>query len=446
MRFQAKFLTTARVCAVLGLFPIGVAAAQQTTSLPAAPPLRLTLQDALARARRNSVTYQSALTDAGLAREDKYQARAALLPSVTYNTSGIYTEGNGVDGGFKFIANNAVHEYSSQGNVHEAIDVAGFAEFRRSGVAAAAARARSEIAARGLVVTVVQTYYGVAAAQLKLEVAQNAADEGERFLKLTQDLEHGGEVAHSDVIKAELQRNDRLRQLREAKLAFLNARLDLAVLIFPDLTDNFEITEDLHATAPLPTLPEVQQLAARDNPDIRAALETAREASYGVTVSRAGYLPSMSFDYFYGIDATHFATRTDGISNLGSSVVASVNIPIWNWGATQSRVRQAELRRDQTKRELSLAQRKLLAELQSLYAEAEAAENELASLQRSTELAAESLRLTTLRYRDGEATVLEVVDAQNTASLANSTYQDGAVRFQVALANLQTLTGVLTTP
>jgi len=446
MRFAAKLLVRSGACVIPSLLLIGVAAAQQTTSLPATPPLRLTLQDALARARRNSVAYQSALTDAGVAREDKYQARAALLPSVTYNTWGIYTEGTGVDGGFKFIANNAVHEYFSQGNVHEAIDVAGFAEFRRNGATAAAARARSEIASRGLVVTVVQTYYSVAAAQLKLEVAQKAADEGESFLKLTQELERGGEVAHSDVIKAELQGNDRLRQLREAKLAFLNARLDFVVLIFPDLTDDFEIAEDLHANISLPTLPEVQQLAARDNPDIRAALETAREAGYGVTVSRAGYLPSLSFDYFYGIDATHFATKTDGISNLGSSVVASVNIPIWNWGATQSRVRQAELRRDQAKRELSLAQRKLLAELQSLYAEAEAAASELANLQRSTELAAESLRLTTLRYRDGEATVLEVVDAQNTASLASSAYQDGAVRYRVALANLQTLTGVLTTP
>lgn len=447
MPFAAKLIGKARACAaVLGLLLTGVAAAPQTTSLPAPPPLRLTLRDALTLARRNSVTYQSALTDTGLAREDKNQARAALLPSVTYNTSGIYTEGTGVNGAVKFIANNAVHEYASQGNVHEAIDVASFTEFRRNGAAAAAARARSEIAARGLVVTVVQTYYGAAAAQLKLEVAQKAADEGERFLKLTHDLEHGGEVAHSDVIKAELQRNDHLRKLREAKLAFLNARLDLAVLLFPDLTDNFEIAEELHATSPLPALSEVQQLAARDNPDIRAALETAREAGYGVTASRAGYLPSLSFDYFYGIDAKHFATRTDGISNLGSSIMVTVNIPVWNWGATQSRIRQAELRRDQAKRELSLAQRRLLAQLQSLYAEADTAANELSSLKRSTELAAESLRLTTLRYRDGEATVLEVVDAQNTASLAHAAYQDGAVRYLVALANLQTLTGVFTTP
>ena len=61
-------------------------------------------------------------------------------------------------------------------------------------------------------------------------------------------------------------------------------------------------------------------------------------------------------------------------------------------------------------------------------------------------LGTESLRLTTLRYKNGESTVLEVVDAQTTATLANAAYEDGAVRYRVALANLQTLTGELTTP
>jgi outer membrane protein TolC len=127
-------------------------------------------------------------------------------------------------------------------------------------------------------------------------------------------------------------------------------------------------------------------------------------------------------------------------------VVATLNIPIWNWGATQSKIKQAELQRDQTKRELSLAQRKLLAEMQSLYAEAATASEELQNLQRSAELGAESLRLTTLRYKNGESTVLEVVDAQNAATQAEAAYHDGAVRYRVALANLQTLTGDATTP
>ena len=429
--------------------PAGAAStkdAQQATSA-AAPALRLTLEDALARARKNSTQFQAAQTDAAIARQDRYQAAAALLPSVTYNNQALYTQSNGPGTAVRYIANNAVHEYISQANVHESIDLASISAFRRASAASALAKARAEIASRGLVVTVVQSYYAVVAAQLKLEAASKNSDEGDRFLKLTQDLEKGGEVAHSDVIKAELQMQERRRQLLEAQLGLPNARLDFAVLIFPDFNDNFELAEDLHASVPLPTLAEVQQRAARDNPDLRAALAAVQQAGHEVTGARAGYLPSLSFDYFYGIDATRFAVNNEnGFSNLGTSALATVNIPIWNWGATQSRIKQAELRHTQAHRELSLAQRKLLAEIKSLYAEADTALSELSGLGRSAELSAESLRLTTLRYRGGEATVLEVVDAQTTFAQANAAYQDGALRYRVALANLQTLTGVLTTP
>jgi outer membrane protein TolC len=423
--------------------PAGAASTKDAQQ--AAPAVRLTVEDAIARARKNSTQFQAAQTDAAIVRQDRYQAAAALLPSVTYNNQALYTQLT--NGQVRFIANNAAHEYVSQANVHESIDLASISAFRRASAASVLAKARAEIASRGLVVTVVQSYYAVAASQLKLEAARRNSDEGDRFLKLTQDLEKGGEVAHSDVIKAELQMQERRRQLLEAQLGLLNARLDFAVLIFPDFNDNFELAEDLHASVPLPTLAEVQQRAARDNPDLRAALASVQQAAHEVTGARAGYLPSLSFDYFYGIDATRFAVNNEqGFSNLGISALATVNIPIWNWGATQSRIKQAELRRTQAQRELSLAQRKLLAEIKSLYAEADTALNELSGLSRSAELSAESLRLTTLRYRGGEATVLEVVDAQTTFAQANTAYQDGAVRYRVALANLQTLTGVLTTP
>jgi len=109
-------------------------------------------------------------------------------------------------------------------------------------------------------------------------------------------------------------------------------------------------------------------------------------------------------------------------------------------------VKQTELRRTQAKRELSLAERKLLADVQSLYSEADTAVGELDGLRHSAELARDSLQLTTLRYKEGEAKVLDVVDAQFTFYSANSAYQDGAVRYWVALAGLQTLTGVLHVP
>ena len=428
----------------------GPTPSSSSASNPSAP-VRVTLQDAIALARKNDPAYHAALTEAGVAREDRAQARDVLLPSASFTTSTLYTQPNNSPLGFKFIANNAPHEYVSQGNVHEQIDLASIADYRRTAALAAVAKARAEIASRGLTVTVVQDYFSAEAAEQKLVTARRAAEEGDKFLQITQDLEKGGEVAHSDVIRAELQDQDRRRQFQDAQLAALNARLDLAVLLFPDFTDNFELADDLHANVPLPPRDEFESLAARDNPDIRSALSAVQAAGHDVDSARAGYLPSVSLDYWYGIDAERYATygtAPDGtrFQNLGSSATASLTLPLWNWGATQSKVRQAEMRRDQSKLELSLSQRKLLAEMRSLYSEAETALNQQAGLQRSAELAADSLRLTTLRYTHGESTVLEVVDAQSTYALANAAYQDGALRYRVALANLQTLTGVLTTP
>ena len=180
-----------------------------------------------------------------------------------------------------------------------------------------------------------------------------------------------------------------------------------------------------------------------------------RAANQEVAAAWNGFLPSLSLDYFYGIDASQFAVNGTARSvdpvthtvvqsqfrNLGYSAVATLDLPIWNWGAARSRLKSAHLGREQAQVELSFAQRKLVADLKTFYGEAQTARAELESLRQSADLASESLRLTTLRYQAGEATALEVVDAQNTLTLAQNALGDGQVRFRVAVANLGTLTG-----
>lgn len=409
-------------------------------------PLTLTLQDAVERAKKINPDYRTATADYALAREDKVQSRAALLPNVDFTTSFLYTQGNGVGMG-RYIANNGVHEYLSLGNVHQDISLANVADYRRTAFLEAAARARSEIAARGLVVTVVQAYYGYVVAQRKYATAERADAEASRFLDISQKLERGGEVAHSDVIKAQIQQQQQHRDLQEAELEMNRARLELSVLVFPDFTENFTVIDDLQLPEPLPPFNETQAAAARKNPDLRAALAALQASQQDVVGAWNGFLPAVSFDYFYGIDANHFAANQfDPVTqrvlpNLGYEATATLQLPIWNWGANRSKLKQAELRRDLAQVELSATQRQLLANLRTFYDEAQTSRRELESLNQSAELAADSLRLTTLRYQGGEATVLEVVDAQNTLTQARNAFNDGQARFRVALARLQTLTG-----
>jgi outer membrane protein TolC len=407
----------------------------------------ITFEEAMRLATVNNPQTQAAFTAAGVAHQDLVQSRAGLLPSASYNMQDLYTQLNSAKNPV-FIANNGAHEYIAQGNVHENISLQTFADYGRASAAQAVARAKQEIALRGLAVTVSQAYYGYIAAQRKFATAQRAHQEAQRFLDISDKLEKGGEVAHSDVIKAQLQFHQQQRDLQEAQLGMNKSRLDLAVLIFRDFNENFAVADDFGTPAPLPTFDEVSAAGTRNNPDLRAAQAALRQASQEVMGAWGGVLPTISVDYWYGIDANQFATHSvnpnpppNRLNNLGSSAAATLQLPIWNWGANISKVKQANLQKKQAAVELSAAQRTLLADVRTFYDEAQAARSELELLNQSAQLAAESLRLTTLRYQSGEATVLEVVDAQNTMTAASNAYDDGQVRFRVALANIQTLTG-----
>jgi outer membrane protein TolC len=169
-----------------------------------------------------------------------------------------------------------------------------------------------------------------------------------------------------------------------------------------------------------------------------------RQETVGVGVARGGVLPTLSFDYFYGINANQFAIYDpEGHRLLGSVAQVQLSVPLWNWGAGQSKLRQAHLRVQAAKAELTLAQRQLQANLNTFHREAEIARDQVTTLRESLDLSTESLRLTLLRYQAGEVGVLEVVDAQNTLIQARNAYDDGLVRYRVALAALQTLSGTL---
>ncbi len=402
---------------------------------PAAAP-RLTLTQALAQARANSVDFQTALATEGTAQAQQTQARAGLLPSLNYTTSAIYNpHGN-------FITNNGVHEYLSQGVVHEDIGLGPVASYKSAEAGVALARAQAEIALRGLDATVTLDYYTLLASGHELTTARQALAQARTYLSTSQDLEKGGVVAHADVIKAEIQVQQAQNAVTEAQLAQQQAKLGLAVLLFPSFNLNFTLADDLDQAPPLPPLARIQALASAHNPAIAQAQAALAQAGDAVNVARAGLLPSLALDYGYGIDAPQFARRNAaGQTNLSYLAAVTVSVPVFDWGANRAKVRQFTLLRQLAQKQLSLAQRQLLANLQGYYAQAQAARGELTTLALTRADAAESLRLVGLSYRSGAATILELVDAQNTLTQARNAYDTGQVRYRVARAQLQTLTG-----
>lgn len=439
-----RFSILTIVCATL----LGPLAGAQTPG-----PSRISLAEAIHLAQTNEPTFAASVGAQKSEAINSYLAKAALFPTAIYHNQMLFTQSNGTTnkGGEVgnqsqpiFIANNAIHEYSSQASITETIGLKQVADAQVASATAARARAELEIARRGLVTSVVSLYYQVSATQKKRGLFAEALQEATDFTGLTQKREAAREVAHADVIKAQLQQQQRQRDLSDADVLADRARLDLGVLLFPDPRVSYSTEEPVMPPPPLPAQDEVNRIASGKNPEIRSAIAEVRAANASVLSAKGGYLPDLGLNFSYGIDAPQFAKAgPDGVKNLGYSITGTVDVPVWDWFSTQKRIKQSEIQRDSARVNLTAAQRRLIANLEQTYREAAAAREQLDLLDQSVHTAAESLRLTKLRYQAGEATVLEVVDAQNTYLTAETAQADGVVRYQTAYAAVELLMGTL---
>jgi len=415
------------------------------------PPLVITLADALQRARQNEPQFLAAAADAALAHEDRVQAGAARLPSFSESTQYIGNQSSpGLRTG-RFVSMDGVNMYREWGQAHQELSPNTLmgTSARRATAEEAVAKAKFEIAQRGLVVTVTRGYYALIASQRKYASAQLAVAQAQRFLDFAQLQERLGQVARSDTVKAELTYRQQQQAFNEATLAMDNARLTLAVLLFPTFNENFSLVDDMQSAPALPPFADVRTMAEKDNPDLRAADQLLASANADVRLSKGAFFGNIVVDAVYGIEANEFALHSAPsadpelgvLPNLGYAVTVNLTVPIWDWGAMRSKLRQSQIRQRQAQVTLSQTQRQLVSNLYSLYNEALVARDAVGNLRRAAELAAESLRLIGLRYQAGESTALEVVDAVNTSVQARNAADDAEARYRVAIAQLQTLTG-----
>jgi outer membrane protein TolC len=438
------------------LLMLGIVLPAARGQTPAATPdtiPTITLDDAIKLAEANGPSFAATAAESRASALERKDAKAGLLPSVSLHNQVLFTESNHTKASTGqgaqsqslpvYIANNSVHEYINQASATETLGLAGIAAVHQANANSARAEAELEIARRGLVATIVELYYNVRAGDEKLAVAQRALEEADRFVEVTQKRESAGEAAHADVVKARLVSQQRGRELADASLLSKRARLELGVLLYPDPNTKYAIGEEA-VPPPMPGRTDVEAAAKDHNPELRSAMASLQMSQAQGLSAWAGLLPDLALNYTYGIDAAQFSGRgPDGTRNLGYSASATVDMPVWDWLTSERKVKEARIRTQATRVALTAAQRRLLADLTEFYNEADVARKQLTSLDASVVDAREALRLTNLRYVNGEGTVLDVVDAQNTLVTAESAQADGVVRYHLALAQLQTLTGRL---
>lgn len=413
------------------------------------PSTPLTLDDVLRLANAQVSILQSAALNERIAAEDLRQARAAFLPKVSVPLSYIYTSpALGLPPGEprapSFIANDAIGAYEALVNVSGDFDIAGRlrASVNRNRALLAAARAGTEVARRALAQAVIEAYYSLALANAQHRAAEGNLRAAEEFEQITSLLLGGGEVAPVDLTRAQLQTLTRRDELERARVNEEVAAGALRVFVGYQFTQPI-VTSDLAQA--LPVNSEFQQFNVDDisrRPEFTQLEQQLRAAREEIRIARADRLPSLSYSLNGGFD-------TDSLhgprlkQHSGVSAAVSVNIPIFDWGASRSRERQARLRAELAENERALALRGFTQQFYAARSQATSAAARINVAREAMRKAEENVAASIARYRAGEAQIVEVTDAQTTLVEQRTALYQAIFDYQTALARLRQATGQL---
>ena len=408
---------------------------------------QLTLEEAFRLANAQASSFQQAGLIEQIAAEDVKQAQAAFLPKVSAPLSYIYTTpALGLKPGEprapSFIANNAISEYQALVNVSGDFDIAGKlrATLARNRALLAAAHAGTEVARRALAQAVLETYFGLA-----LAIAQRTAAEGnlaaaEEFERITSLLLSGGEIAPVDLTRAHLQTIVRRDELERARANEEVTAGSLRVLVGYDFTRPISTTD---LALGLPNDNDFQQFSPGEvsrRPEFAQLEAQLRAARQDIRIARSDRLPALSYSMNGGFD-------TDSLKGArlkehsGISAAVSLTIPIFDWGATRSKERQARLRVQVAENERTVALRGFTQQFYAAQSQAASAAERVRLAREGILQAQNNLSASIARYRAGEAQIIEVTDAQTMLVTQRTALYQALFDYQTALGRLRQATG-----
>ncbi|HEY6660734.1 MAG TPA: TolC family protein, partial [Pyrinomonadaceae bacterium] len=119
----------------------------------------------------------------------------------------------------------------------------------------------------------------------------------------------------------------------------------------------------------------------------------------------------------------------------------SLNIPVFDWGASRSRERQARLRLEIAATERTLALRGFTQQFYAARSQAASAAARINLAREGVSKAEDNLAASIARYRAGEAQIVEVTDAETTLVSQRTALYQAIFDYQTALARLKLATG-----
>ena len=288
-------------------------------------------------------------------------------------------------------------------------------------------------------------YYQTLVIEKQMNSLQAASNSSKASLEATELRFKNGMARQIDVDKIRVSHNNTLSQLNQIELSYKQSLNNLkysigmpvdSIIVLADSSLNVEIPELVLANESNyfenRTDYQLQKLALSGN-ELEKKLNTA------------GYLPSLSFNAYYGINAmrNEFDFFDSGDWYQSSYIGLSLRIPVFDGMQRQSRIAQSKLNIEKSKVNICNYRQSVKVELSNSEIQYRNAIENIQNEQANLNLAESVLKSTQLQYQQGTCSALDLVQAESSYRESLNNYYNKLLNLYVAQLNLEHSKGTL---
>ncbi len=365
-----------------------------------------------------------------------HQSKWNLLPGIGAGVDAGMNYGRSVDPNTNGIVNTSF--FNNSYYLNASVDLfRGFMlqnQIRYQKFRKEAAKNNRIYAADDLAFTVMDAFFNVIYYEELLKIANDQKALSELNVKKTQILVTTGLKAQTDLleVKANFEKEELFCIQTSNNIASSWISLKKAMNLPPDKPIMLEIPKEEPADAVeiIANVPELFKQHIMWSPYIKSFENEWKASQKNVTISRAGYFPSIKLQAAYntGFYETNRDINNQVIdfnsqirNNRSQFLGASLSIPVFSKNSVRFDVKRARLASEQSKAKLELARQTLMYDIEGNYNELTASWKELHQAERQLEADTLAFQAAQKKFDQGMINAVELYTTKN--RLANTTGQ-----------------------
>ena len=376
-----------------------------------------TLDDCINYAMENSVSMKLAKIKKHSAQEDALQSKAALLPTLTANTS----QGGGYSP-FDNTAANKVYYNGSYGvnaqwtvwNGWQNTNTA-----RVSKLTEEQADLSIDVTANSLQEQITKLYVQILYTAEAIEVNRQNLETSKKNEERGQQMVEVGKMSKADLAQLTAQRVASEYSIVESETQLSKYKLQLKQVL--DLVDNnFDVaiptTSDQQALEPIPTMNSVYEAAMAQRPEIKNAQLDIEKSKLQMKIAKAGKLPSVTLNGGLSTSTNSLAKTAWGSqmkNNVGLTATLNVSIPIFDARRAKTSINKAYLEQEQAQVQFDDEEHELYTTIEGLWLDAVNNQQKFTSASASVESEQLSYNLLSEQFNLGLKNIVELMNGKD---------------------------------